>query len=98
MRVKLRYYLLITSCVPAIMLLNSAFKVFLCGGYSCHPCLIDGAAKTLGSGLIWAIQLQTVNLDFDLLLSESSRLLTEQTWGDYRAGVNLDCQGWSSRH
>lgn len=79
MTVKLRYYLLITSCVPAIMLLNSVFKVFLCNEYSCHPCLIDGAAKTLGSGLIWAIQLQTVNLDFDLLLSESSRLLTEQT-------------------
>lgn len=55
MRVKLRYYLLITSYVPAIMLLNSVFKVFLCGGHSYHPYLIDGAAKTLGSGLTWAI-------------------------------------------
>lgn len=71
MRVKLRYYLLITFCVPPIMLLNSVFKVFLCAGYSCHPYLIDRAAKTLGSGLTWAIQLQTVNLDLKLEGRES---------------------------
>lgn len=96
MRVRLKCYALITYCVSAIMLLNLVFIVFLHCGYPCHPYFIDEAAKTLRSGLIWAIELQTVKLDLNLPLFESYKLLTEQTWGYHIAGVNLNCQNWSS--